>query len=144
MTMVSLFISYFDSPFKRYNVFLVWKETESLLVKVRERLWVLKVFPISLVEFCVLWFSGKSLEQEKINAHNEIINRDFFIMFRLVKNMVLYSTGPLVIQGTYYFYDNKIIEEKVHLQIYKWIDVYNWVCDFNKNGFKTASYLGNH
>lgn len=40
-------------------------------------------------------------------------------MFRLVKNMVLYSTGLLVIQGTYYFYDNKIIEEKVHLQIYK-------------------------
>lgn len=26
--------------------------------------------------------------------------------------MVLYSTGPLVIQGTYYFYDNKIIEER--------------------------------
>ncbi len=28
--------------------------------------------------------------------------------------MVLYSPGFLVIQGTYYFYDNKIIEEKVH------------------------------
>lgn len=33
--------------------------------------------------------------------------------------MVLYSTGFLVIQGTYYFYDNKIVEGMVHLQIYK-------------------------